>query len=92
MGGLSDIGINDMMIINSQAFNAKGKDARRIYIKLDSFRSRKTINIIAKTSPIAIIDEPQSGEEEKTTEKCIFCGICQNICPQNCIEMKPVKL
>ena len=48
------------MIINSQAFNAKGKDARRIYMKLDEFRSRRPIDIIAKTNPILIIDEPQS--------------------------------
>ena len=34
----SDNSIN-VMIINSQAFNAKGKDARRIYMKLDEFRS-----------------------------------------------------
>ena len=46
------------MIINSQAFNAKGKDARRIYMKLDEFRSRRPIDIIAKTNPIMIIDEP----------------------------------
>ena len=36
----SDSSIN-VMIINSQAFNAKGKDARRIYMKLDEFRSRR---------------------------------------------------
>ena len=36
----SDSAMN-VMIINSQAFNAKGKDARRIYMKLDEFRSRK---------------------------------------------------
>ena len=35
----SDSSIN-VMIINSQAFNAKGKDARRIYMKLDEFRSQ----------------------------------------------------
>jgi type III restriction enzyme len=35
----SDSSIN-AMIINSQAFNARGKDARRIYMKLDDFRSR----------------------------------------------------
>ena len=35
----SDNSIN-VMIINSQAFNAKGKDARRIYMKLDEFRSQ----------------------------------------------------
>ena len=55
----SDNKIN-VMIINSQAFNAKGKDARRIDMKLDEFRSRKPIDIIAKTNPILIIDEPQS--------------------------------
>ena len=55
----SDNKIN-VMIINSQAFNAKGKDARRIDMKLDEFRSRRPIDIIAKTNPILIIDEPQS--------------------------------
>lgn len=57
-----------VMIINSQAFNAKGKDARRIYMKLDEFRSRRPIDIIAKTNPILIIDEPQSVEGEATRE------------------------
>ena len=56
------------MIINSQAFNAKGKDARRIYMKLDEFRSRRPIDIIAKTNPILIIDEPQSVEGKQTKE------------------------
>ena len=55
-----------VMIINSQAFNAKGKDARRIYMKLDEFRSRRPIDIIAKTNPIVIIDEPQSVEGKQT--------------------------
>ncbi len=55
----SDNKIN-VMIINAQAFNAKGKDARRIDMKLDEFRSRRPIDIIAKTNPILIIDEPQS--------------------------------
>lgn len=61
----SDNSIN-VMIINSQAFNAKGKDARRIYMKLDEFRSRRPIDIIAKTNPILIIDEPQSVEGKQT--------------------------
>lgn len=61
----SDNSIN-AMIINSQAFNAKGKDARRIYMKLDEFRSRRPIDIIAKTNPIVIIDEPQSVEGKQT--------------------------
>lgn len=63
----SDSSIN-VMIINSQAFNAKGKDARRIYMKLDEFRSRRPIDIIAKTNPIVIIDEPQSVEGKQTKE------------------------
>lgn len=64
----SDSSIN-VMIINSQAFNATGKDARRIYMELDEFRSRRPIDVIAKTNPILIIDEPQSVEGKKTKEK-----------------------
>ena len=63
----SDSGIN-VMIINAQAFNASGKDARRIYMELDEFRSRRPIDIIAKTNPIVIIDESQSVEGAKTKE------------------------
>ena len=63
----SDSEIN-VMIINSQAFNARGKDARRIYMELYEFRSRRPIDIIAKTNPILIIDEPQSGEGKATKE------------------------
>ena len=58
----SDSSIN-VMIINSQAFNAKGKDARRIYMKLDEFRSRRPIDIIAKTNPILIIDGRRKTDE-----------------------------
>jgi len=64
----SDSAIN-VMIINSQAFNARGKDARRIYMKLDEFRSRRPIDILAKTKPILIIDEPQSVEGAATKER-----------------------
>lgn len=64
----SDSSIN-VMIINSQAFNAKGKDARRIYMRLDEFRSRRPIDIIAKTNPILVIDEPQSVEGKQTKER-----------------------
>ncbi len=71
----SDSSIN-VMIINSQAFNAKGKDARRIYMKLDEFRSRRPIDIIAKTNPILIIDEPQSVEGKQTKENLKqFCPL-----------------
>jgi type III restriction enzyme len=64
----SDSSIN-VMIINSQAFNARGKDARRIYMNLDEFRSRRPIDIIAKTNPILIIDEPQSVEGIQTKKR-----------------------
>ncbi|MCK9437164.1 MAG: DEAD/DEAH box helicase family protein [Synergistaceae bacterium] len=63
----SDNSLN-VMIINAQAFNARGKDARRIYMKLDSFRSRRPIDVIAKTNPILVIDEPQSVEGRQTKE------------------------
>ena len=37
-------------------------------MKLDSFRSRRPIDVIAQTNPILIIDEPQSVEGKKTVE------------------------
>ena len=64
----SDSGIN-VMIINSQAFNSRGKDARRIYMKMDSFRSRRPIDVVAATNPILVIDEPQSVEGAATKER-----------------------
>ena len=64
---VSNSGIN-VMIINSQAFNARGRDARRIYMELDDFASRRPIDVIAQTNPILIIDEPQSVEGKKTKE------------------------
>lgn len=64
----SDGGLN-VMIINSQAFNASGANARKIRMELDSFRSRKPIDVIAATNPILIIDEPQSVEGEATKAK-----------------------
>lgn len=70
----SDSSIN-VMIINVQAFNKSvdaneklesgkraDKNAAIIFRKLDNFRSRRPIDIIAKTNPILIIDEPQSVE------------------------------
>ena len=63
----SDSGI-EIMIINSQAFNAKDANTRRIHMELDTFGSRKPLDAIAETRPILIIDEPQSVEGEKTRE------------------------
>jgi type III restriction enzyme len=63
----SDAGIN-IMIINIQAFNASGKDNRRIYDELDDFQSRKPIDVIASNRPILILDEPQKMEGSATME------------------------
>ena len=49
-----------VMIINTQAFNARGKDARRFTTEQESFGFRKPIDVMAATNPILIIDEPQS--------------------------------
>ena len=66
----SDAGIN-VMIINVQAFNARGEDARRIYLELDDFQSRRPIDVIKKNRPILILDEPQKMEGKATTEKLV---------------------
>jgi len=64
-------GIN-VMIINIQAFNtslkedAKSKEARRIYEKLDEFGSRRPIDVIKANRPILILDEPQKMGGDKT--------------------------
>ena len=63
----SDAGIN-VMIINVQAFAARGKDARRIYMELDDFQSRRPIDVIKANRPILILDEPQKMEGKKTTD------------------------
>lgn len=63
----SDAGIN-VMIINVQAFNATGKDNRRIYEELDAFQSRKPIDVIAANQPILVLVEPQKMEGKKTLE------------------------
>ena len=61
-----DSAIN-VMIINMQAFNSS-KNQRIIDKKSDTVRSRRPIQIIAKTNPILIIDEPQSVEGRQTKE------------------------
>ena len=63
----SDAGIN-VMIINIQAFAAKGADNRRIYDELDDFQSRRPIDVIASNRPILILDEPQKMEGKATME------------------------
>lgn len=61
----SDAGIN-VMVINVQAFNARGKDNRRIYEELDDFQSRRPIDVISANRPILILDEPQKMEGKAT--------------------------
>jgi restriction endonuclease len=63
----SDAGIN-VMVINIQAFNATGKDNRRIYDELDDFQSRRPIDVISSNRPIVILDEPQKMEGAKTLD------------------------
>lgn len=66
----SDAGIN-VMVINVQAFNATGKDNRRIYEELDDFQSRKPIDVISANRPILILDEPQKMEGGKTLDSLV---------------------
>ena len=57
------------MIINTQAFSRRGKDALRIYKELDQFGTRKPIEILSQTNPILIIDEPQSVDGPVALQK-----------------------
>lgn len=66
----SDAGIN-VMVINVQAFNATGKDNRRIYEELDDFQSRRPIDVINANRPILILDEPQKMEGGKTLDSLV---------------------
>jgi len=61
----SDAGIN-VMVINVQAFAARGADNRRIYEALDDFQSCRPIDVISAKRPILILDEPQKMEGATT--------------------------
>ena len=67
----SDGGVQ-VMIINIQAFNAAGKDNRRIYEELDDFQSRRPIDVIRANRPIVIVDEPQKIGALKSLEALSF--------------------
>ena len=54
------------MVINVQAFAARGADNRRIYDELDDFQSRRPIDVISANRPILILDEPQKMEGAAT--------------------------
>lgn len=76
----SDISV---MVINMQAFNAfdesknkegRGGDktARIMFSERDDFGSRRPIDVLAATSPILIIDEPQKmGKKNSATRKAM---------------------
>lgn len=71
----SDGGIN-VMIINSQAFNAApaktatqttvNNQKNKIYRELDDFQTRRPIDVIKANKPILILDEPQKLEGTET--------------------------
>ena len=68
----------NVMIINIQAFNARGKDARRIRTELDDFGTRRPIDVIKANRPIVILDEPQKMGGKATQESLkefnpLFC-------------------
>lgn len=61
----ADAGIN-VMVINVQAFAARGTENRRIYEVLDDFQSRRPIDVLSAIRPILILDEPQRMEGAQT--------------------------
>jgi len=75
----SDAGIN-VMVINVQAFNAKGKDNRRIYEELDDFQSRRPIDVIKANRPILFLDErrrwkePRRSTRSASSTRCSSCA------------------
>ncbi len=61
-----------VMIINVQSFNVRKAEGRVINMVLpDKFQSRRPIDVVAKTRPILILDEPQKmgGEATQTSLK-----------------------
>ena len=50
----------EQAVKNGEKAKRVPKETRKIFMKLDDFRSRRPIDVIAKTNPILIIDEPQS--------------------------------
>ncbi len=54
----------EVIIMNYQAFATKSKESRKIFQELDSLQSEKPIDIIKRTRPIIIMDEPQRFGEK----------------------------
>ena len=65
----SDAGIN-VMVINIQAFNARGADNRRIFEELDDFQSRKPIDVIKCNNPILIIVSHKKWKAKPRSTLC----------------------
>ncbi|MBS8122293.1 DEAD/DEAH box helicase family protein, partial [Candidatus Vampirococcus lugosii] len=60
----------EVMIMNYQAFATNSKESRKIYQNLDTLNSRRPIDVIKRTHPILIIDEPQRfGDKAEKTLK-----------------------
>ncbi len=63
-----------VMIINAQAFT--GKEVRVINTVTEKFQSRRPIDVVARTRPILIIDEPQKlGGDATQTSLKKFCPL-----------------
>lgn len=66
----------EVIIMNYQAFATKSKESRKIYQKLDNLNSQKPIDIIKRSRPILIVDEPQRfwiwEKKESQAFKTIF--------------------
>lgn len=70
-GRLSDFantpGLN-ILVINIQAFNARGEANRRIRLRQDNASSNSPMELLAACRPILILDEPQKMEGKATTD------------------------
>lgn len=55
-GNSADI---EVIIMNYQAFGSRSQDSKKIFQELDVIQSQKPIDVIKRTRPILIIDEPQ---------------------------------
>ena len=70
-GRLSDFantpGLN-ILVINIQAFNARGEANRRIRLRQDNAGSNSPMELLAACRPILILDEPQKMEGKATTD------------------------
>lgn len=60
-------GLN-ILVINIQAFNARGEASRRIRLRQDDAESNSPMELLAACHPILILDEPQKMEGKATTE------------------------